>query len=95
LDDCWYNLSIADLNLGLRNAIAHNNVDYNAETQTVTYYPEGGRLNPAEGKALSFLSFMRSLLLAFREMHNLHHLIKSLYYYKVLIHDRRTDSSEA
>lgn len=95
LDDCWYNLSIADLNLGLRNAIAHNNVDYNGATQTVTYYPEGGRLNPAEGKAVSFLSFMRSLLLAFREMHNLHHVIKSLYYYKILIHDRRTEPSEA
>lgn len=95
LDDCWYNLSITDLNLGLRNAIAHNNVDYNSETQTVTYYPEGGRLSPAEGKAVSFLSFMRSLLLAFREMHNLHHVIKSLYYYKVLIYDRRAEPSEA
>lgn len=93
LDDCWYNLSIADLNLGLRNAIAHNNIDYCGKTQIVTYYPEGGQLNPSEGKTLSFLSFMRSLLLAFREMHNLHHVIKSLYYYKLLIHDRRTEAS--
>lgn len=95
LDDCWYNLSIPDLNLGLRNAIAHNNIDYNSETQVVTFYPEGGRLNPAEGKNVSFLAFMRSLLLAFREMHNLHHVIKSLYYYKILIYDRRAQQSEA
>lgn len=88
LDDSWYNLSITDLNLGLRNAIAHNNIDYNSGTQTVTYYPEGGRLAATEGKEVIFLAFMRSLLLAFREMHNLHHVIKSLYYYKLLIHDR-------
>lgn len=94
LDDCWYNLSVSDLNLGLRNAIAHNNIDYNSETQAVTYYPDGGRLNAAEGKSISFLTFMRSLLLAFREMHNLHHVIKSLYYYKILIYDRRTQEGE-
>lgn len=88
LDDSWYNLAITDLNLGLRNAIAHNNINYSSGTQTVTYYPEGGRLAATEGKEISFLAFMRSLLLAFREMHNLHHVIKSLYYYKLLIHDR-------
>lgn len=88
LDDSWYNLAITDLNLGLRNAIAHNNINYNSGTQTVTYYPEGGRLAATEGKEISFLAFMRSLLLAFREMHNLHHVIKSLYYYKLLVHDR-------
>ena len=95
LDECWYNLSVSDLNLGLRNAIAHNNVDYNSDSQTVTYYPEGGRLNAAEGKVVSFLAFMRSLLLAFREMHNLHHVIKSLYYYKILICDGRAQPKEA
>ncbi len=91
LDDSWYNLAVTDLNLGLRNAIAHNNINYDAGTQTVTYYPEGGRLAATEGKEISFLAFMRSLLLAFREMHNLHHVIKSLYYYKLLIHDRGTN----
>lgn len=89
LDDCWYNLAINDFNLGLRNAVAHNNINYNSATQTVTYYPEGGRLAATEGKDISFLAFMRSLLLAFREMHNLHHVIKSLLYYKILIKDRR------
>lgn len=88
LDDSWYNLAITDLNLSLRNAIAHNNINYNSGTQTVTYYPDGGRLAATEGKEVSFLAFMRSLLLAFREMHNLHHVIKSLYYYKLLVHDR-------
>ena len=88
LDNSWYNLNKADLNLGLRNAIAHNNINYSIEKQIVTYYPEGGRLAATEGKEISFLAFMRFLLLAFRELHNLHHVIKSLYYYKLLIHDR-------
>lgn len=95
LDDCWYNLSISDLNLGLRNAIAHNNINYSSETQTVTYFPDGGRLNETKGESVSFLAFMRSLLLAFREMHNLHHVIKSLYYYKLLIYDRRAQEGGA
>jgi len=89
LDDCWYRLAVNDFNLGLRNAVAHNNIDYKSQTQTVTYYPEGGRLAATEGKDMSFLAFMRSLLLAFREMHNLHHVIKSLLYYKILVQDRR------
>lgn len=88
LDDCWYNLTVTDFNLGLRNAVAHNNIDYNSDTQIVSYYPEGGRLAATEGKQTSFLLFMRSLLLAFREMHNLHHVIKSLLYYKILVRDR-------
>jgi hypothetical protein len=95
LDDCWYNISVSDLNLGLRNAISHNNINYNSQTQIVTYYPEGGRLNASEGKNVSFLAFMRLLLLAFREMHNLHHVIKSLYYYKVLVYDPRMKQTEA
>jgi hypothetical protein len=89
LDNCWYNLSKPDFNLELRNSIAHNNINYKSETQTVTYYPDGGRLDAAEGKDMSFLTFMRLLLLAFREMHNLHHVIKSLLYYNLLIHDQR------
>lgn len=88
LDDCWYNLSQDVFNLGLRNAIAHNNVLYDQVAQVVTYFPDGGRLDKAQGECLTFLDFMRLLLVAFREMHNLHHVIKSLYYYKFLIYDK-------
>lgn len=96
LDNCWYNLTVTDFNLGLRNAVAHNNIDYNSDTQIVIYYPKGGRLAATEGKQTSFLLFMRSLLLAFREMHNLHHVIKSLFYYKILVRDRTgANSGEA
>lgn len=87
LDDCWYNLSQDVFNLELRNAIAHNNVLYDQATQLITYFPDGGRLEKSQGKDISFLGFMRLLLISFREMHNLHHVIKSLNYYKFLIYD--------
>jgi hypothetical protein len=87
LDDCWYNLSQDAFNLGLRNAIAHNNVQYNQATQVITYFPDGGQLEKTQGMEIGFLDFMWLLLTAFREMHNLHHVIKSLHYYKLLIYD--------
>ena len=40
---------------------------------------------------MSFLEFIRSLLVAFREMHNLHHVIKSFFYYKYLIYDKAAE----
>lgn len=95
LDDCWYKLSQDVFNLGLRNAIAHNNVLYDQATQVITYFPDGGRLDKAQGKELAFLEFMRLLLVAFREMHNLHHVIKSLFYYKFLIYDQHHDQRKS
>ena len=88
LDDCWYKLDMDAFNLDMRNAIAHHNVQYAAVTQIVTYTPGGGRLEQGDDKTMTFLEFMRLLLLAFREMHSLHHVIKSLLYYKYLIYDK-------
>ena len=88
VDNCWYNVSHEVFNFDLRNAIAHNNVNYDGVEQRVTYYPGGGGLEEPEEKAISFLEFMRLVLVAFREMHNLNHVIKSLMYYRHLIHDR-------
>jgi len=89
LDDCWYDISQGAFNLGLRNAIAHNNVQYVQATQVISYFPDGGRLDTGQGKDIAFLDFMRLLLISFREMHDLHHVIKSLLYYKFLIYDQR------
>ena len=91
LDDCWYKVDLDAYNLGLRNAIAHNNVHYSGVDQVITYTPGGGRLEKVNDETISFLEFMRLLLIAFREMHNLHHVIKSLFYYKYLIHDEATE----
>lgn len=91
LDDSWYRLDMNAFNLNLRNAIAHHNVRYTAVDQVVTYTPGGGRLEQGEDETMSFLEFTRILLIAFREMHNLHHVIKSLLYYKYLIYDKGAD----
>ncbi|SFT67920.1 hypothetical protein SAMN04515657_1697 [Idiomarina abyssalis] len=88
LDDCWFKIDMDAYNLDMRNAIAHNNVNYSGVDQVITYTPGGGRLELGTDKAMTFLEFMRLLLVAFREMHGLHHVIKSLFYYKYLIHDR-------
>ena len=88
LDDCWYKVDSDAYDLGLRNAIAHNSVHYNGVAQVVTFTPGGGRLEQSSSKIMSFLEFMRLLLVAFREMHSLHHVIKSLFYYKYLVHDK-------
>ena len=88
LDECWFKLSNEVINLDLRNAIAHNSVKCDSTSQLITYYPDGGRLENTESKTISLLGFARLLLTAFREMHNLNHVMKSLFYYKYLIHDR-------
>ncbi|SDF72411.1 hypothetical protein SAMN05216571_101394 [Onishia taeanensis] len=93
LDDCWFNLSGEVFNLGLRNAIAHNNIDYDVSSQVITYYPEGGRLEEPIARKMVFLDFMQLLLDSFREMHNLNHVMKSILYYKYLVYDRRYSSS--
>ncbi|MBY6029239.1 hypothetical protein KUV41_07690 [Halomonas sp. DP8Y7-1] len=89
LDDCWFKVDMDAYNLDMRNAIAHNNVNYSGVDQVITYTPSGGHLEPGSDKTMTFLEFMRLLLVAFREMHSLHHVIKSFFYYKYLIHDRR------
>lgn len=40
LDDPWYSMNAAALDNELRNAIAHNKIDYDDITQTITYYPK-------------------------------------------------------
>lgn len=88
LDDCWYILDKDVVDAGVRNSIAHNNIKYNEVTQEITYYPGGGGLQQTTGKTIYFLDFMRMMLVLFREMHNLHHLIKCLFYYEFIIRNK-------
>lgn len=84
LDDCWYAIDKSVVDADVRNSIAHNNVQYDEISQIITYYPNGGGIKQTEGHVMHFLDFMRLILLLFREMHNLHHLIKCLFYYEYL-----------
>lgn len=85
LDDCWYNIDREIVDTEVRNSIAHNNVNYDEVTQIIEYFPNGGGIQPSPGQRIYFLDFMRMLLVAFREMNNLHHLVKCLFYYEYLI----------
>ncbi|ELF6204241.1 hypothetical protein BGP84_12895 [Pseudomonas putida] len=85
LDDCWYKIDSSVLNAGVRNAIAHYSFEYDETTQIITCYPKKEGLKREDGVELSFLAFMRMILVLFREMHYLHHLIKSIYYFEHLI----------
>jgi hypothetical protein len=88
LDDCWYSIEKEVIDAGVRNAIAHNNVQYNEITQEITYYPDGGGIQKTDGHTIYFLDFMRMILILFREMHNIHHLIKCLFNYEFLIKNK-------
>jgi hypothetical protein len=88
LDNSWYKIDSEAFNLGLRNAIAHNNIHYNGSNQIITYSPSGGRLEISTNETMTFLEFVRLLLVAFREMHSLHHVIKTVFFYKYLIHEK-------
>lgn len=85
LDDCWYKIEREIIDAEVRNSIAHNNVNYDEVTQIIAYVPESGGMKPTSTHQIYFLDFMRMILVAFREMNNLHHLVKCLLYFEYLI----------
>jgi len=86
LDNNWYELSDSSIDNKLRNAIAHYKVDYNEITQIITYYPRKEGIKQDKKECIYFLDFMRKILISYREMHRIHHLIKALEYYHLLIY---------
>lgn len=84
IDNPWYEPLEGSLSNQLRNAIAHYKTEYNDVTQLVTYYPKKEGMAQEKGEQIYFLEFVRRLLITYREMHRLHHLIKSLFYYYFL-----------
>jgi hypothetical protein len=85
IDDSWYGPLEDSIKNRLRNAIAHYKTEYDDVTQLVTYYPVKEGMAQDQGESVYFLEFVRLLLITYREMHRLHHLIKALFYYYFLI----------
>jgi hypothetical protein len=84
IDDPWYEMMDGAIDNHLRNAIAHYKAEYDEINQIVTYYPKREGIKQEKAEQTYFLEFMRRLLVAYREMHRLHHLIKILFYYYYL-----------
>lgn len=85
IDDPWVDLAQGTVDNRLRNAIAHYKAEYDDVTQVITFFPAREGMAQQKGENLYFLEFVRGLLLIYREMHRLHHLIKALFYYRFLI----------
>jgi hypothetical protein len=85
IDDSWLPPLEGGADNELRNAIAHFKTEYDDTTQTITYYPKREGIKQKKGRQISFLQFMHQLLITYREMHRLHHLVKCLFYYQFLI----------
>ncbi len=80
LDEPWYSINTASLDNELRNAVAHNKVDYDDVTQTITYYPKLEGMAREKKIQIQLLDYMWRMLVLFREVHRLHHLVKCLNY---------------
>lgn len=80
LDDPWYSIDPIVLDNELRNAIAHNKIDYDDVSQAITYYPKLEGMERAKEVQIQLLDYMWRLLSLFREVHRLHHLVKCLNY---------------
>lgn len=85
IDDSWYKLLKGSTSNQLRNAIAHYKTEYDSVTQIVSYFPKKEGMEQVQCQEVNFLEFLRMLLIAYREMHRLHHLVKSLFYFHFLI----------
>ena len=85
LDDCFFKLEEEAIDNQLRNGIAHYKYNYDEATQIITYSSAKEGLNRDKTIKISLMEFLRKMLLLFREVHCLNHIIKALLFHSVLI----------
>lgn len=85
IDDSFYKFDEDAIDNRLRNGIAHYKYVYNEATQVITYSSSKEGLTRDKTIDMSFMLFLRKMLLLFREVHSLNHIIKALLYHSVLI----------
>ena len=84
IDDPWHKIDKNVADNQLRNSIAHFKAEYDESTQLLTYFPTLEGIKQEKSEKMYFLDFTRKVLLAYREMHKLNHLIKCLYVFYYL-----------
>ncbi|MDF1764062.1 MAG: hypothetical protein P1U57_11685 [Oleibacter sp.] len=84
IDTPWHSIDKKVADNQLRNSIAHFKVEYDELSQQLTYFPRKEGIKQEKSEKMYFLDFSRKILLAYREMHKLNHLIKCLYVFYYL-----------
>ncbi|MNE00487.1 hypothetical protein D3C80_928960 [compost metagenome] len=85
LDDSFYRVNVEAVDSRLRNGIAHYKYEYTESTQLIKIYPTKEGLERKSFDEIYFLEFMRKILMLFREVHNINHMIKAIHYYCIFI----------
>jgi len=80
IDDAfWENIVAKVTNNRLRNAIAHNKVEYDEIKQEIKFYYKQEGLKQQQHQKISYMDFSITLLESFRWMHRFNHIIKMIY----------------
>jgi hypothetical protein len=90
IDDSFFPINSDSFAGQLRNAVGHDKIEYNEMTQLITYTPQKKGLKAGRADSLSLAEFTVEIVRAYREMHRMHHLLKSLLYYDLLAPHRQT-----
>ncbi len=85
IDDSFYQINTLAINNKLRNAIAHYKYEYKASNQLITFFPSKEGMSRERYHSISFIEFMRSILILFREVHSMNHIIKTLLFFRILV----------
>jgi hypothetical protein len=88
IDDPFYSIDMQAVDNKLRNAIAHYKYEYKESNQLVTFYPAKEGMARKKHHSIYFIGFMRKILLLFREVHSVNHIIKSLLFFRIFILER-------
>lgn len=85
IDDSFYRVDLESIDNRLRNGIAHYKYEYKESTQLIKIYPTRDGLERKNVNEMYFLEFMRKILILFREVHNINHMIKAIHYFCIFI----------
>ncbi|HCE1826253.1 TPA: hypothetical protein NJ265_000793 [Vibrio parahaemolyticus] len=85
IDNSFFNFDEDAIDTRLRNGIAHYKYEYDEANQIITYSSAKEGLTRDKTIEMSFMLFLRKMLLLFREVHSLNHVIKALLYHCVLV----------
>lgn len=85
IDNSFYKFEEVAIDNQLRNGIAHFKYEYDEATQIITYHSAKEGLTRDKTIDMSFMTFLRKMLLLFREVHSVNHIVKALLYHSILI----------